>query len=365
MLGGKEIGRTKEYKYLGIWLDERGCERTKQERIARTNQWVGRLGSVARCRANKYEVVRGLWKGVAIPSIMYGLETTVWTRKDLNRLEVLQNMTGRIALGANRYVTVEAIRGDMGWSTFRERLAKAVLRYRVRLQRMDGSKWTKKVYEWNVYGQWAQESFNLEIWMGEIGMLVRRTIGHGSVDASKREINRRVEEKGKAEWRRGMSEKTTLEWYRRKDRPRCESFYDGSRGGDLLFRARTKSLEVNSRVYRWKDGGSKVCEVCERGVDETVEHLMLECEEYGCARDRMLGVVTEEIGVEACSEMRERNAREWMEYLLGLCVERQVNGRVIEGVKDFFESAWRERMRMIERQGPLRDRDGDGEQVRM
>ena len=129
MLGGEEIGRTKEYKYLGIWLDERGCERTKHERIARTHQWVGRLGSVARCRANKYEVVRGLWKGVAIPSIMYGLETTVWTRKDMNRLEALQNMTGRIALGANRYVAVEAIRGDMGWSTFREIIAKAVLRY--------------------------------------------------------------------------------------------------------------------------------------------------------------------------------------------------------------------------------------------
>ena len=45
------------------------------------------------------------------------------------------------------------------------------------------------------------------------------------------------------------------------------------------------------------------------------------------------------------------------------CVERQVNGRVIEGVKDFLESAWRERMKMIERQGPLRDREGDGEQV--
>ena len=63
-----------------------------------------------------------------------------------------------------------------------------------------------------------------------------------------------------------------------------------------------------------------MCEVCERGVDETVEHLMLECEGYGCARDvRMLGVVTDEIGVESCSEMREGNVGEWMKYLLGLC----------------------------------------------
>ena len=25
-------------------------------------------------RANKYEVMRGLWKGLAVPSVMYGLE---------------------------------------------------------------------------------------------------------------------------------------------------------------------------------------------------------------------------------------------------------------------------------------------------
>lgn len=53
-------------------------------------------------------------------------------------------------------MAVETIRGDMGWSTFRERLAMAVLRYRVRLKRMDECKWAK-VYEWNMYGQCTQE----------------------------------------------------------------------------------------------------------------------------------------------------------------------------------------------------------------
>ena len=43
----------------------------------------------------------------------------------------------------------------------------------------------------------------------------------------------------------------------------------------------------------------------------------------------------EEIGVEAWSEMRERNVVGCtsMKYLLGLCVERERNGRVIEGMK--------------------------------
>ena len=69
----------------------------------------------------------------------------------------------------------------------------------------------------------------------------------------------------------GGGARRLLEWYQGKDRLRSESFYDGSCGGDLLFRDKTKSLEVNSRVYRWKNRESKVCEVY-----ETVEHLVLE-----------------------------------------------------------------------------------------
>ena len=35
MLGGKKIHRTRSYKYLGMMLDEKECERTKNERIGR------------------------------------------------------------------------------------------------------------------------------------------------------------------------------------------------------------------------------------------------------------------------------------------------------------------------------------------
>lgn len=59
-------------------------------------------------------------------------------------LEVAQNKASRIALIANRqYMIVEAIREDTGWGTFREKLAKAIPRYRVMLQRTDESTWLK------------------------------------------------------------------------------------------------------------------------------------------------------------------------------------------------------------------------------
>ena len=349
MLGGNEIKRTREYKYLGMWLDEKGSERTKSDRISRANQWMGRLGSVARCRANKYEMVKGLWKGVAVPSIMYGLETTVWTRNEMDRMEVVQNKVGRIALGANRYVAVEAIRGDMGWSTFRERLAKAVLRFRVRLQRMDENKWAKKVFEWNIYGRWMKDSIKVEMRVGELGMLVRGVMRQGSMNVCKREINRYVKEKGKEEWKRGMIGKSSLEWYRKKEQPGHESCYDGSYGGDLLFKARTKSLEVNSRTYRWANDGNKLCMVCERGVDETVKHLMMECERYEHERARMREAAIEDIGVEEWSEMYVRNDSEQVEFLLGLHEERKGTRRVTESVKEFLECAWRVRKRETER----------------
>ena len=96
-------------------------------------------------------------------------------------------------------------------------------------------------------------------------------------------------------------------WYvieGRTSQSRYESFYDGSFLGDLLFRARAKSLEVKSRVSRWKNGGYNICMMREKGVDEAVKPLMLECERYEYARIMMLA---EEIGVQEWSEMRERS----------------------------------------------------------
>ena len=39
--------------------------------LMRANQWYGRVASVARMCANKYEVLRELWKSVAVPDVLY------------------------------------------------------------------------------------------------------------------------------------------------------------------------------------------------------------------------------------------------------------------------------------------------------
>ena len=83
-----------------------------------------------------------------------------------------------------------------------------------------------------------------------------------------------------AKWRIGLERKATLKLYRTKKTPKSELFYNGSWAGQLLFKVRTNSLEVNVRTYRWNDNGQRMCMQCGMGVDETVEHMLLECEEY-------------------------------------------------------------------------------------
>ena len=83
-LGGTKIHMTYSCKYLGIMLDEIGCEKTKYERIGRVNQYMGRLGSKSRCRVNKYEVMRVVWNRMAVRIIIYGLEMMP---RRINKLE--------------------------------------------------------------------------------------------------------------------------------------------------------------------------------------------------------------------------------------------------------------------------------------
>ena len=97
-------------------------------------------------------------------------------------------------------------------------------------------------------------------------------------------------------------------------------------------------MDVNVRNYRWSESGSKVCQRCDMGEDETVaEHVLLECDKYDCERRDMMRIVLAEMGYEE-NDMVERTGREWMVLLLGLCGD--TTARMIDAVKMFQEKMW-------------------------
>ncbi|KAF2365268.1 hypothetical protein FHG87_003967 [Trinorchestia longiramus] len=136
-IGEVKISRTKEYKYLGCMSSEDGCARVKGEKVVKAMQWWGRLSSVAKYRANKYECVRGIWKYVMVPS----MNVISWNGGDLEKLEELRNRVGHLALGAPKWMAVEAVRGYLGWSLYFERMVKVVLNYKVRIE---------QIFKWNL-----------------------------------------------------------------------------------------------------------------------------------------------------------------------------------------------------------------------
>ncbi|KAF2346047.1 hypothetical protein FHG87_023197 [Trinorchestia longiramus] len=52
----------------------------------------------------------------------------------------------------------------------------------------------------------------------------------------------------------------------------------------------------NRCTWRWNDGNTRLCLQCNRGVKETVEHLVLECSKYEQKRESLMDVVHEQCG---------------------------------------------------------------------
>ena len=363
-LGGLVMKRFNKYKYLGIRYESKGMEGAKNEKIYKANQWWGRLGSIAKLRANRYEIVRGMWKNIAVPGIMYGMNVLGATEKELRDLEIIQNKIGRLALGGNKLEGVESIRGEMGWSTFEERYIKATLNYKVRLEKMGENRWAKKIYrEMGNTSKWLKGCVRS---VGKIGMGRKFELGQGGRgmewklcqgegddgDFEVREwkviINKKVEEYGLEKWKRGMENKTTMEIYRKKKMPKKESCYEGGGDSVLLFRTRAGSLEVNRRTHRFNELKSKWCHFCEiqgSREEETIIHLLTECPAYEVAMDWAIGKYIEIIG-EREFHMRRQDDDRGLGYFLG--IEEGVPGDIVHITKTYINWVWSIREREIE-----------------
>ena len=104
-------------------------------------------------------------------------------------------------------------------------------------------------------------------------------------------------------------------------------------------------MNLNARNYRWSESRSKVCQKCDMGEDETVVHVMLECEKYERDRWQMNRVVQSEMGwvADEVNGEVERYERDWMLLLLGL--NGEATERMMEAVKGFLEKMWSTRCR--------------------
>jgi hypothetical protein len=340
VLGNDVLEVVNEYRYLGVLLSNGSdiLAKHKREKELGMLRMVGMMKMVASKNANAYMLIRELWKGVAVPQSLYGYEICKVTKKECEWMDRVQNRVGRIGLGANSFVAVEAIQGEMGWSRYSHRIHRMKANFKARLLNMEDSVWVRYMYD----------TFTRSIWRKNLLKIDRlydlqETYTDGN---SKIAIRNKIRERAQLEWEAGVGRKVTLGLYRNKERPKMEEFYDGRWSSMLLFKARTGSLEVNARTYRWNGIGDE-CGWCNRGEKETVCHMMVECMGHEMERRLYLDTLKHVMGEILLQSVLERDDF-GLGVLLGFeseCVNLKcMRNDIVIRTKVFLMALWRKRV---------------------
>jgi hypothetical protein len=226
------------------------------------------------------------WEVVVVTSITHGLEAAWLSEGGLQGIKIIQNDMARYLTGGSRAAALEGLRGELGWETVRDQMARRCLTYARRYREVEEGDWLRRVGE-------AMEELP-EPQRSGLQRRVRALAGEYSVDMDrpmgaskgwKQYVKRRVKDRVAQVWRQGVQGKSSLGIYRKKSRMGWERYWDGSRAASLLFKARVGDLAIGKRGDNW--AGREECPVC--GEQEDMPHFILECRGYEEARGRYLG----------------------------------------------------------------------------
>ncbi len=109
------------------------------------------LGSVI----NKYKSINGLgyytytrlFQSGVCPHLDYC--SKVWGYTKFPQIDAIQNKAIRICLGVHKFVSIDAINGDMGWTTSCERRKINMVRFWNRLMSLNNTLLPKVILNWD------------------------------------------------------------------------------------------------------------------------------------------------------------------------------------------------------------------------
>lgn len=279
-LGGDKLAIRTSYRYLGVHLSAEKDVYAVHEAALRKSAVRAQCILRRRCLwgCNRYLMVRDLWKLVHVPALTFANAVVCLSAPTRQWIERRQREVGRIALGCHGHVAVEAIQGEMGWSTFEAREAISKLAYRGRLLFLPRERWARRVFEYMaatcIRTDWARRIYQLEKQFG----FFKHPVVADSASKWKAAVRQRVEEAEGDMWRSALETKSSLALYREHKRGIGPvRLYDNSLGSSLLFEARAGALRTVTRRSRFDPEVScTLCRVCGT-EEESAEHVVLRC----------------------------------------------------------------------------------------
>ena len=127
-----EMEVVKETKYLGIKIGGKGRNLFEKENklfYGKAEKQVNILLAKIKRSADKVIVGKAIWKLMAIPAILFGRAVVTTSKKQIEKLQRLENKVWRYLLGIGGYSTMETLRGEIGASMVKSRIMQTMLMY--------------------------------------------------------------------------------------------------------------------------------------------------------------------------------------------------------------------------------------------
>lgn len=292
---GKTIAETESYRYLGVDIKggKDGYMDSMKGRLQECRKVVGMIKFTASRAGDRLIVGRQAWKGLAVGKLMYGSGALAGELKEINGMDRMQNEMGRWLWWSGRNVSNALIRGETGWSTFKEREAKAKLDWVCRIMFEDGpvskigratiaelgtvSRWWRRVNE-IAHMVGLDDIINLialrrvnENGLQRLGLTTDRKIWKG-------ELADKVKKWGQRKWREDMGNSDEMREYRQQKKlPYMEEYAQTGEGARtrMLLRGGYLPLRGN-RKFLWRNRDER----CRCGEPETEDHFLFQCELY-------------------------------------------------------------------------------------
>ena len=258
-------------KYLGLMVENTKdiFRSQKIDIMDRAEKDSNRTYSVIERSCNKMLIGKTFWKGVILPAVLHGIGLMEMSKKEMKKLQAIENRVYGTILGARKGTAIATIRGETGASLVRTRFIRSRLM-------IAHSIWNgKNKLVRNILEKMREDIGNtwnnkLNQYLTEVGITFEQLI-----EMNKNQIKRKINEYDSNLWYEDMISKRSLGIYRRfKKGIKDEGIYENRLPSDLLFRARSNTLALNTdNRHR---GGDTQCELC-NSEEEDMIHFIVRC----------------------------------------------------------------------------------------
>ena len=156
----EHIESVPSFSYLGVPITfKRSVQWTNdphsKQIIARAKKYKSAIYRISVESIDKGEAIKAAWENIAIPSILFGCETTVFTKKTLVTLEQIQCQVARLCLGVRSDTSGLGARVEAGMMRMSSRIMLNQLNYLNNVIQRSSESNVYQAWLENINGQWS------------------------------------------------------------------------------------------------------------------------------------------------------------------------------------------------------------------